>query len=282
MKILYNIDLGKKTTIWVWSRASYFSEIKSHEDLIEVYNFSKDNNLWLLPLWMWSNVFFYNDIKDKVVIQLKNRSIDKLTWDLFEIWAWSSLQGLILLLAKQWYDLSSLSWYPSTVWWAIAVNSGLMGKDIGNFLLSANVFNFNQWKFEKWSNEDFDFSYRHSKLKWKGWYIIFDCIISVPRDMNVLENLEKILKARVWSQPIWKCSWCFFKNPEWDYAWRLIEEAWLKWFSIGWAFVSDVHANFLMTNPDVKKEELFDLIDHIKKEVLKKFGISLAQEVLVY
>ncbi len=282
MKILRNIDLGNKTTIWVWSTASFFSEIKTKEDLLEVYNFAKENNLWFLALWLWSNVFFYNDIKDKIVLQLRNRFIEKLDWDLFCVWAWVNLWNLILSLAKKWFDLSNLSWYPSTIWWAICVNSGLMWKDIWDYLISANIFNFKTWKFETWTKKDFNFSYRYSKLKWKDWYLLFDCMLCVPSWNNLLNKVNEIIKKRVWVQPKWRCGWCFFKNPDWDFAWRLIEQAWLKWFNIWGAYVSEIHANFLMTKTWAKKEDLFKLKEYVIAKIQEKYNIKLEPELVIY
>ena len=281
MKIQTDVNLGRVTTIWVWSTASYFSLISSREDLMDVFAFANDNNLWLLPLGIWSNIFFYNDVKDKIVIQMKNNEVEPL-WDgLFEVWAWVILQNLIIKLSKIWYDLSDLSWYPSTIWWAILVNSWLLGKSISDFLESANLFNLKTWVFEKWENKDFKFDYRYCCLKWTNTHLLFDAVLKVWKWEGIEEKVKSLISERLWKQPGWRCSWCFFKNPKGLIAWKLIDDSGLKWYKIWWAFVSWKHANFLMTDNWSTKEDLFKLKEFIKKTVFEKYWVMLEEEVVV-
>ena len=288
MKIQRNVDLGKKTSIWVWSISSYFTEINSKEDLIDIFKFIKKKSLWIIPIWFWSNVFFYNNIVDKVIVKLRNNNIDFKSKEknfkkkIVNVWAWVILQKLIFILAKEWLDMSQLSWYPSTLWWAIAVNSGLLWKSISDYLICANLFNFKTWKFENWIKSDFNFIYRSSRIKSNNKYLIFDCVLKIPIWINIQEKIKKLIKEKKLKQPSWKCSGCFFKNPDWNYAWELIDRAWLKWLKIWWAYISKKHANFLMTNSFATKEDLFSLKELIKNSVFKKFWIKLEEEVVIY
>jgi len=388
MKIQNNINLGKKTTLKTWWNSKFFTEIKTKEDLFEVFKYSKENNLKIIPLWLWSNTFFSWDLEDKIVVKLKNGEIEKMklschprecgdlvkiswindclknnesldsstgsewqnirsewqninpewqninpewqninsdwekinsdwentnkkleqipdnslknqslrSWILkvsgmtkiwqedtfFKIQSWAILWNIINKLAKDDFDLSPLAWFPSSIWWAIVWNAGLLWKEIRDYLISAEVFNLKTWEFENWENEDFWFEYRFSKLKWKNDYLVWSWVFNIPKWENILEKIRELTLLRIKKQPQWRSAGSFFKNPEWDFAGRLIEEVWLKWFKIWWAYFSEKHANFLTTENWVKKEDIVKLKNLAKNKVRERFWIELEEEVVVY
>ncbi len=70
-----------------------------------------------------------------------------------------------------------------------------------------------------------------------------------------------------------------FKNPEGDYAGRLIEAAGLKGTKIGNVEVSTVHANFFVNQGETKASDVKALIELVKKAVFEKFDIRLKLEI---
>ncbi len=72
-----------------------------------------------------------------------------------------------------------------------------------------------------------------------------------------------------------------FRNPDNDFAARLIEEAGLKGFSIGGAVVSEKHANFIVNQGDAKAADIEQLIAHVRTTVEELNGIQLVPEVHV-
>lgn len=289
MKIQNNINLSKKTTLKIWWISKFFVEIKTKEELFEVFRFSKKKNFKIIPLWLWSNTFFSQDINTEIIVKLKNNLIEEIK-DFskknenifFKIESWAILWNIINILAKKNYDLSPLNWFPSSIWWAIVWNAGLLWKEIRDYLISAEIFNLKTWEFEIWKNEDFWFEYRFSKLKWNNDYLIWSWIFDVPKWENILEKIKELSILRAKKQPQWRNAGSFFKNPKWDFAGRLIEEVWLKWYKIWWAFFSEKHSNFLTTESWVKKEDVIKLKNLAKEKVEKKFGIKLEEEVLIY
>lgn len=73
----------------------------------------------------------------------------------------------------------------------------------------------------------------------------------------------------------------FFKNPADKAAWRLIDEAGLRGLRIGGAQVSEVHANFLVNRGDAKAADFIALAEHVKREVWRKSGALLEEEVKI-
>lgn len=74
-----------------------------------------------------------------------------------------------------------------------------------------------------------------------------------------------------------------FKNPPGDYAGRLIETADLKGVKIGAAFVSPVHANWLVVERGAAgtASQLLALIDLVRERVLESHGVELELEVKI-
>ena len=85
-------------------------------------------------------------------------------------------------------------------------------------------------------------------------------------------------------------SGCFFRNISKEDQERLklpstsagylIDHAGLKTTQVGDFIVSDKHANFIINKGSGKAEDLLKLVDKIKEEVNKKYGVDLEEEVI--
>ncbi|MCK5529425.1 MAG: UDP-N-acetylenolpyruvoylglucosamine reductase, partial [Kiritimatiellae bacterium] len=83
---------------------------------------------------------------------------------------------------------------------------------------------------------------------------------------------------RRWMRGLRSCG-SVFKNPDGDFAGRLIEEAGLKGKSIGGASVSEEHANFIITDYNATASDVQVLIEYVRATVLKLYGVDLVREV---
>ena len=84
---------------------------------------------------------------------------------------------------------------------------------------------------------------------------------------------------KIESQPLeYPSAGSVFRNPENDFAGRLIEEIGFKGKSIGGAKVSEKHANFIINTGNATGEEIKELISEIKTSVKDKYNIDLKVE----
>ena len=91
--------------------------------------------------------------------------------------------------------------------------------------------------------------------------------------------MKKRLDRRIESQPLeYPSAGSVFRNPEGDYAGRLIEECGLKGKTIGGAMVSEKHANFIINYNNASPQDVRDLIKLVHDTVLKETGIDLILE----
>jgi UDP-N-acetylmuramate dehydrogenase len=72
-----------------------------------------------------------------------------------------------------------------------------------------------------------------------------------------------------------------FRNPDGDWAARLIESCGLKGFRIGGAMVSPKHANFIVNTGDASAADIEALIVALRNKVKEQTGIELVPEVRI-
>jgi UDP-N-acetylmuramate dehydrogenase len=97
---------------------------------------------------------------------------------------------------------------------------------------------------------------------------------------NILRRTA-IVKERRSAQPKGKSAGCSFRNPEGDSAGRLIEECGLKGCREGGAFVSPVHANFIINDGHASAKDVLCLLNKAERAVYDRFGIRLEREIKI-
>ncbi|MBI5843298.1 MAG: UDP-N-acetylmuramate dehydrogenase [Deltaproteobacteria bacterium] len=98
---------------------------------------------------------------------------------------------------------------------------------------------------------------------------------------EIAAEAEALAARRKASQP-WgvKSAGCFFKNPKGASAGQLIDKAGLKGLRVNDALVSPVHANFLVNAGHASSSDFLALVEMVKGEVKKTFGVELELEVI--
>jgi len=101
-------------------------------------------------------------------------------------------------------------------------------------------------------------------------------------DFNGRARIRSLLDKRSASQPIQSANaGSVFRNPEGDFAARLIEQAGLKGFAIGDAVVSKIHANFIVNSSAASSGQIEELINTVQEKVKDLSGVHLETEVRI-
>jgi UDP-N-acetylmuramate dehydrogenase len=95
----------------------------------------------------------------------------------------------------------------------------------------------------------------------------------------VQARIDEYGNYRHQTQPLGASMGSIFKNPQGDYAGRLVDAAGLKGTCVGDAQISTLHANFFINLGQASATEIFALIQLAKKTVFEKFGVALALEI---
>jgi UDP-N-acetylmuramate dehydrogenase len=130
---------------------------------------------------------------------------------------------------------------------------------------------------------EFTPSYRHiAKPVNDEWFINAWLKFKTGDAEESAQKIKALLAKRLASQPLNQPSaGSTFRNPEGDYAARLIEACGLKGYVIGGAQVSEKHANFIVNIGAANALDIELLIKHMQQTVHEKFGVLLQQEVKV-
>ena len=174
-----------------------------------------------------------------------------------------------------------LAGIPGTMGGALAMNAGAFGGETWNIVRSVETVNRQGQRIKRVAS-DFDTAYRCVILPEDEWFISAELLLASDGDANGLERIQALLNKRAESQPTGKAS-CgsVFRNPENDYAARLIEVSGLKGKSIGDAGVSDKHANFIINSGSASAEDIETLILLIQEKVNLDHGVELIPEVRI-
>ena len=174
-----------------------------------------------------------------------------------------------------------LAGIPGTMGGALAMNAGAFGGETWNIVSSVETVNRQGQRIKRDATE-FETAYRHVNLPEDECFVSAELLLAGDGDTNGQARIQALLNKRTERQPTGKAS-CgsVFRNPENDYAARLIEVSGLKGQSIGNAEVSDKHANFIINSGSASAEDIESLILLIQEKVKLDHGIELIPEVRI-
>ena len=98
-----------------------------------------------------------------------------------------------------------------------------------------------------------------------------------PRELRA--KIEEFKQHRKRTQPPQQSAGSVFKNPQGDYAARLIEQAGLKGRVHGKARISERHANFIVNSGGARAADVVALIVEARRQVKEQFKVDLELEV---
>lgn len=171
---------------------------------------------------------------------------------------------------------------PGTVGGALAMNAGCYGGETWQWVSEVKTIN-RAGVVQVRARAEYQPTYRHVQHpaadEWflGGWFTV-----PAGDGKASAEQIKQLLAKRLASQPLnMPSAGSTFRNPEGDFAARLIEASGLKGTTIGGAQVSEKHANFIVNLGYASAADIEALIEHVKTTVRTKQGVALVQEVKV-
>lgn len=280
-RFLENESLAKHTTYKVGGNARVFVYPKNREKLVLLLRELRAKNIKYKILGNGSNTLFSDKDFEGVIINLD--MFNKITYyrTLVKAEAGVNLIKLSYQTVKRGLaGLEFASGIPGTVGGAIFMNAGAYKSDMGYVTKSIEVLTPNL-EIITMTNKELDFHYRTSFLQKHKDYICLEATFQLRKnDKDLLQEIvEDRKKRRLESQPLeYPSAGSVFRNPENDFAGRLIEELGYKGYSKGGAKVSEKHANFIVNHDNAKAEDIKNIIELLQKEVKKKYDIDLKCE----
>ena len=169
---------------------------------------------------------------------------------------------------------------PGTVGGAVWANAGAHGGEMSQVVREVEVLGPDGER-RRLGPQECAFAYRESRFKHGDEVILGATIGLAPGDPDAIRALVDGHQAhRRATQPLAdQNAGSVFRNPPGDHAGRLIEAAGLKGHRLGSARVSELHANFIVTDRGGLAADVRALGDHVRAAVAGRFGAELRYEI---
>lgn len=274
-----NEPLAPFTTFRIGGVADYYVEPEDAQDVLSIVNYMSSKGLPLYVMGNGSNILISDEGIRGVVINLE-KNFSYLKHEENKIVSGSGVKMAKLAdfaIKNNYAGVEMLAGIPATIGGALVMNAGAYGGETSTYVNEVTaVIN---GTIKHFSKEECGFVYRNSNLK---------SLIILEAKFNLLSgNKEELMKRRKElllkrneAQPVEiSNAGCIFKNPENNFAAKLIEESGMKGRSYGGAMVSEKHANFILNHNNAKANDVLELVRIIKKAVREKTGVELEMEV---
>ncbi|HKJ70411.1 MAG TPA: UDP-N-acetylmuramate dehydrogenase [Gammaproteobacteria bacterium] len=174
-----------------------------------------------------------------------------------------------------------LAGIPGAIGGALAMNAGAYGAELADILAAAEVID-RAGKVRVAEPAEFAFGYRHAVLPEGEWFVAAHLRLTPGDPEAIRARTRELLGHREETQPVNLANaGSVFRNPEGDFAARLIESAGLKGTRVGGAEVAERHANFIVNRGQATAADIEALIRLVQNRVHEVHGVTLAPEVRI-
>lgn len=277
-----NVSLKKYTTYRVGGVARVIVYPKDIPSLVNLLRILKSHHMGWKILGNGSNLLFSDKVYEKVLIRLTEFDhLEFIGSNKIRVGAGYSLIKLSLMAGKR--SLTGLefaSGIPGSVGGSVFMNAGAYKSDMGFVVQSVKVLT-KDLRIINLENKEMDFHYRSSYLQRHPNTICLEVILKLQKGKR--EAIEEVVRERrerrLASQPLeYPSAGSVFRNPEDNFAGKLIEDVGLKGMKHGGAMISDKHANFIVNYKDATSSDIKYLMDLAKKKVKEEYNIDLKVE----
>jgi UDP-N-acetylmuramate dehydrogenase len=283
--IKQNEALSRHTTWKVGGPADFYIEPADKEELMNAMKVVYEHQLPWRIIGRGSNLLVKDGGIRGVVFHLQ-KAFDYLQVDGTTVTAGGAYSTILLASRTAKAGLTGLEFaggIPGNVGGAVYMNAGAHGSEISKVLKHAEVLTeAGEWL--QLSNEDLHFRYRTTILQEEIKGIVTEAVFELQQGDadQISASLSAFKDRRRKTQPLqYPCAGSTFRNPPGDHAGRLIEAAGLKGYRIGDAEFSTLHGNFIINLGQAKASDVLALIDHARKTIKEKYGVTLVPEVEV-
>ena len=281
-KFFFDYNISSSTWFKAGGKADLFCVvIDEHELEIILNNLNKEIPIFVIGAG--SNVLIRDGGFRGLIIKL-GKSFNLLNINGNLINAGASILDINLSKYAWNHSLEGLEFFsgiPGSVGGAVKMNAGCYGYETKDVLKEISLIT-KSGERKKLSNKDLGLTYRNSNVSnediitsaiYKGKY-------SEKNKIGIMINEIKLMRKE--SQPLKnKTGGSTFKNPEGQFAAKLIEQAECKGLTYGDATVSTKHSNFLINLGKATAKDIETLGKTIQEKVLKKLNVNLEWEIKI-
>ena len=284
--LYYDEPMAKHTSFKIGGPADVFIKVDNIEELKEILDLSKKNQIPLTIIGNGSNLLVTDkgirgitaklNLKDIEIKNENNKQIIKVEAGV--------PVGLLAqkLLKEEITGFEEISGIPGTIGGAILMNAGAHGKEMKDIVTEITAIDYNG-KIHKFTNEQAKFTYRNSIFS-SGKYIILQAKIILEKGnaKEIKAKMDEYAQFRKEKQPIeYPSAGSTFKRGTDFITAKLIDDAGLKGYTIGGAKVSEKHAGFIINTGNATAQDVLDLAKYVTNKVYEKFGKKIEFEIKI-
>lgn len=281
-KYRFDVDLSRLCWFGVGGKASVLFTPANQDDLIYFLKNIKDVPIFVFGVG--SNILIRDGGFNGVVIRLGNCTnyIKLISSYILEVGASVLDQNVAeFAIEHKIGGMEFLSGIPGTIGGGLAMNAGAYGREFTNIVKNVKALDL-EGNLIEFSNKDMGFTYRSNGLKEQFIFLSAELVGYRASLEEIQMFMNRIKTQRNATQPVKgvKTGGSTFKNPLYDKAWRLIDEAGCRGLKVGGAQVSEQHCNFIINTGNATSADIEELIYIVKTRVLESSGITLENEIV--
>lgn len=285
-ELKYNEPMSKHTSFRIGGDAEVFALPKTREELAEILQLSAEIGVKPAILGAGTNVLAPDAGINGIVICLKDclDGMDRLDDTHIRVMAGVTMTRAAVFAANLGLDgMTFAHGIPGTVGGGVFMNAGAYGGEMKDIVENVEIMDL-QGNIRILTNEEMDFSYRHSRLEETGEVVISAVLHLIPGETERIKGKMRELQAkRSSSQPLdLPSAGSAFKRPTQGYAAALIDQVGLKGYQVGGAAISMKHAGFAVNVGGATAADVQKLLAQVSDIVFEKYGIRLEPEVRIW
>lgn len=284
--------LAPHTWFGLGGPARWLARPASLEHLLELTRTCRDRGIDTYRLGLGANLLVSDDGVDGMVIRLNTRAFTAVEWppeegpDGDEVRVVAGGGADMNRLAREAVrrglaGLEVLAGIPGSLGGIIRMNAGGRFGQIADIVRDVTVVD-EDCQLRTLTPDQVGFGYRHTDL---GNAIVCRATLGLRRTDPVAlrKQFLELWNYKKNSQPMGDSSaGCVFKNPPGRSAGELIDRCGLKGRTVGGAYVSAQHANFICAKDGASAGDVLALIGQVRREVAQRTGVELELELEVW
>jgi UDP-N-acetylmuramate dehydrogenase len=277
-----DVPIGPMTTYRIGGRAALFLELHGEDDIALAKRAVTATRIPVLIVGRGSNLLVADAGFPGLAIVLGDEFATIESLPDHRVRAGAAVQLPVLARRTAAIGLAGLEWavgVPGSVGGAVRMNAGGHGAETA---ASLRRFRFADLRGGPDGEADavrLDFAYRHSTVA-PHHLVIWGEFALAPGDAATSQaTIAEIVRWRREHQAGGQNAGSVFTNPPDDAAGRLIEAAGLKGLRWGTAQVSDKHANFIQAAEGGSADDVWALMQEVRRRVAAETGVQLRTEV---
>jgi UDP-N-acetylmuramate dehydrogenase len=276
------VPLAPLTTLRVGGPAERYAEPESVEALVALLDAAAEASVSVFLLGKGSDIVVADAGVPGLVLRVRAAGVD-IRGTAVRADAGASMTGLAKRCARE--GLAGFDWaisIPGSFGGAVWANAGAHDGEMADVIRDVEVYDPRDRSRRTLVAGELGFGYRDSRFKHGPEVVLSGTIaLSAGDPAAITALLEGHQARRKATQPLAdQNAGSVFRNPDGDHAGRLIEAAGLKGHRVGTAQVSELHANFIVTDrPAGRAADVRALGDLVRATVRERFGVDLAYEI---